>query len=50
MNFHVRCAMSHNLIKDWATMNEEQRENDEDAHCFIFCEKHDEAGRKILET
>lgn len=38
-SFHVRCAMGKGLIKDWESMDE-QRENEEDTNCYVFCDKH----------
>eukprot|EP00347_Sterkiella_histriomuscorum_P013471 403364586 len=47
--FHVRCAMTKDIIKDWKTMNQ-QREDEEAEECFIFCEKHEEVGRRDLQN
>lgn len=47
--FHVRCAMRKELIKSYDDMDD-QREDDDDNECYVFCEKCNEMGKKKLKA
>ncbi|CDW88690.1 phd zinc finger-containing protein [Stylonychia lemnae] len=47
--FHVRCGMKTQLIRDWESMDD-QRVNEDDYECFVFCDKHLEIGKRDLKT
>ena len=43
----MRCAIATGLIRNWESMDD-QRENEEDYSCYLFCDKHLEIGKRDL--
>lgn len=48
-SFHVRCAIKKKLIQSWEKMNQ-QRVDEEDYEIFIFCQRHQDIGKRTLDV
>ena len=45
--FHIRCAFKKGLISDYETMLDQKEDQDSD-ECFVFCDKHQDIGKRDL--